>query len=349
MTDRAVVNCAPDWEGALSLELRRALPECRFTWIADGTALVESERSFEDMARAIVPVREPDASWRPGCVFARYIAPASLALDPDAGLDAMADAFRRACQIVAEGAPWSAHVQTRDARWRSAGLDQTCEGWGREALTGDVSRTDPAWIISLVATDRGHYCGAARADLCLSTWPGGERRYRIAPGRISRSEFKLLEAIEAFGLRLPEQGVALDLGAAPGGWTLTLLDRGLSVIAVDPARLDTRLSGAPGLTAVRSTAESYLESAPPCAALVNDMRLSADASVAVMTRYAPNLQPGGVAVMTAKLPERGITSRTALDIVDRTIATLDGPFRIVGARQLHHNRAEVTIAMVAAE
>ncbi len=70
------------------------------------------------------------------------------------------------------------------------------------------------------------------------------RRTPICPdaGEISRAEFKLLEALEVFGVSLPSRGRALDLGAAPGGWTRLLLEASLSVVAVDPANLDPRLN-----------------------------------------------------------------------------------------------------------
>ena len=48
------------------------------------------------------------------------------------------------------------------------------------------------------------------------------RRFAREEGQVSRAEFKLLEAIELFGVAVREHGVALDLGASPGGWTRVL-------------------------------------------------------------------------------------------------------------------------------
>lgn len=36
--------------------------------------------------------------------------------------------------------------------------------------------------------------------------------------------------------------IALDLGAAPGGWTAQLAGLGYSVIAIDPAKLDAGIA-----------------------------------------------------------------------------------------------------------
>ena len=70
--------------------------------------------------------------------------------------------------------------------------------------------------------------------------------YRIASkagGReISRAENKLKEALAKYNLQLNgEGGVALDIGAAPGGWTKVLLDHGYKVVAVDPGDLKPEL------------------------------------------------------------------------------------------------------------
>ena len=69
----------------------------------------------------------------------------------------------------------------------------------------------------------------------------GIQRMRATPGAPSRSSSKLSEALEA--LRVlgvePKLGeTAVDLGAAPGGWTLVMMRHGVNVTAVDHAELD---------------------------------------------------------------------------------------------------------------
>src|SRR5207253_8728200 len=88
-----------------------------------------------------------------------------------------------------------------------------------------------------------------------------------------------LEALEVFGVTLPTKGRALDLGAAPGGWTRLLLEAGLHVVAVDPANLDPRLATQPRLEHYHGYAEHYLEEAIKTHGsfdlIVNDMRMDA--------------------------------------------------------------------------
>ena len=66
-------------------------------------------------------------------------------------------------------------------------------------------------IISLLYTTDKGYMGISTAEENLSSWPGGAHRFAQKPEQISRAEFKLLEALDVFGVILPSQGHALDL------------------------------------------------------------------------------------------------------------------------------------------
>ncbi len=71
----------------------------------------------------------------------------------------------------------------------------------------------------------------------ISPYVGGTLRMRAKVGAPSRSARKLEEAFHALG-RYPTAGeTAVDLGAAPGGWTFSLARRGATVIAVDALEL----------------------------------------------------------------------------------------------------------------
>lgn len=72
-----------------------------------------------------------------------------------------------------------------------------------------------------------------------SPWPMGVPRLRMPRGAPSRSTLKLAEAFlalmsESEQAKTLRAGLhAVDLGAAPGGWTLQLAQRGLHVAAID--------------------------------------------------------------------------------------------------------------------
>lgn len=54
----------------------------------------------------------------------------------------------------------------------------------------------------------------------------------------SRAYYKIAEAYEAFDLPFDHQEIALELGSAPGGASLFLLEQDMKVIGVDPAEMD---------------------------------------------------------------------------------------------------------------
>jgi 23S rRNA C2498 (ribose-2'-O)-methylase RlmM len=71
----------------------------------------------------------------------------------------------------------------------------------------------------------------------ISPYVAGNLRMRARADAPSRSARKIEEAFRELG-RLPQIGeTAVDLGAAPGGWTYALARRGASVTAVDAADL----------------------------------------------------------------------------------------------------------------
>jgi 23S rRNA (cytidine2498-2'-O)-methyltransferase len=183
------------------------------------------------------------------------------------------------------------------------------------------------------------FLGLSLADYNLSDWAGGERRFARETDQVSRAEFKLLEALEVFHIDLPQRGVALDLGAAPGGWTRVLRQREQYVTAVDPAELDPRLAADKAIRHKRVTAEAYLADEPDeFDIIVNDMRMDARDSARLMVDYARQLYPHGIAIMTFKLPESGRRI-----VLDHAFKILRGAYILAGARQLFHNRSEITV------
>ncbi|MBI4756580.1 MAG: 23S rRNA (cytidine(2498)-2'-O)-methyltransferase RlmM [Betaproteobacteria bacterium] len=90
------------------------------------------------------------------------------------------------------------------------------------------------------------YLGISRADNA-SPWPQGIPRLRMAREAPSRSALKLAEALltlldEPERQRLLRAGTrAVDLGAAPGGWSWQLARHGIRVTAVDNGPMDRAL------------------------------------------------------------------------------------------------------------
>jgi 23S rRNA (cytidine2498-2'-O)-methyltransferase len=203
----------------------------------------------------------------------------------------------------------------------------------------DVRR--PEQVFSVVLTPAQGYLGLSRAADNLSDWAGGARRFKREAGQISRAEFKLLEAIELFRLSLPADGVALDLGAAPGGWTRILRKHAMRVVAVDPGDLDQRVAADLAVEHVRQTAQRYLRTADePFDVILNDMRMDAQDSAQIMVAATRNLKDSGWALATLKLPRKGVERIASL-----ALEVLRKRYEVIGARQLFHNRSEITVAL----
>ena len=202
----------------------------------------------------------------------------------------------------------------------------------------------PGQVVSVTVAGGEAYVGVSRTEENLSDWAGGMRRFRREEGQVSRAEFKLLEALEYFALAVPEGGTALDLGAAPGGWTRVLRQRGLTVTAVDPALLRADIAADPGVRHMRMTAQAFLEeNRAPFDLIVNDMKMDAVLSAALMREAAGSLREGGSVVLTLKLPERPDVWQ---ELVRRAVRALSPAYTEIRARQLFHNRSEVTVAAV---
>ena len=96
-----------------------------------------------------------------------------------------------------------------------------------------------------------------------SAAPGGVVRLRQARGAPSRSALKLQEALLRFlteheiHMQLGDRATAVDLGAAPGGWTWVLRQQGARVTAVDNGPLAPALASDPYVEHLRADAFTY--------------------------------------------------------------------------------------------
>ena len=211
-----------------------------------------------------------------------------------------------------------------------------------EALAGrgvSVTRSGQEFVVSCFAGRRAVVLGINRLEYSLSDWPGGRMRLARSEERVSRSEFKLEEAIATFGLELPAGGKALDLGASPGGWTRILRLHDQEVWSVDPGSLDQRLRTDRRIHHEATTAGRFFAgNRVRFDVVVNDMRMDQVTSARMMLNAADHLRRGGLAIVTLKGG-----GKNPLDGARRGIAVLRERYVVLHARQLHHNRNEITV------
>ncbi len=274
-------------------------------------------------------------------IFVRHICPVQTILPLAEGVDSLIETAVTTFTHLLEP-EWPFSVQTRvlgDGKIRPYDINKPLSERLAAASGAPLDVRQPFQILSVVLSDAEAYLGLSLAVNNLSDWAGGVRRFAREEDQISRAEFKLLEALEVFNIDLPPRGRALDLGAAPGGWTRVLRQKEQYVTAVDPAWLAPSLQKDKGVRHLRLTAEEYLQQYPDTYdVIVNDMRLDARDSARLMGEYGRYLYPHGLAIITLKLPEKNYQST-----LDHALNILRQHYTIAGARQLFHNRSEVTV------
>jgi 23S rRNA (cytidine2498-2'-O)-methyltransferase len=155
---------------------------------------------------------------------------------------------------------------------------------------------------------------------------------------ISRAEFKLIEALREFGIHI-QRGRAIDIGAAPGGWSYVLAKMGLDVTAVDPAKLSDKVTELKNVKHVKSRFSPELVDGDFDIA-VNDMNIPAKESSEIMNQIAPRLKKGAFAIMTLK-----ITTRNGSKHIEIAKKILSQRYDVLKIRSLFHNRMEVTMLL----
>ncbi|WP_407275765.1 23S rRNA (cytidine(2498)-2'-O)-methyltransferase RlmM [Halothiobacillus sp. DCM-1] len=178
-------------------------------------------------------------------------------------------------------------------------------------------------------------------------WPMGIPRLRQAKEAPSRSALKLEEAIILFlspaerSAWLCDGRTAVDLGAAPGGWTWQLLRDGLHVTAVDNGALAPAVAAHPNVEHRREDGFTFRPKTP------------VDWLVCDMVE-----QPGRVAVLMAEWLLRGDCQRALFNLklpmkkrqqavvecqqaIEVVLGAAARPYSLT-IRQLYHDRDEVT-------
>lgn len=179
-------------------------------------------------------------------------------------------------------------------------------------------------------------------------WHMGILRQHMPAEAPSRSTLKLAEAIEVFmdrgeQARLLRPGMtAVDLGAAPGGWTWQLVKRGIRVTAVDNGPMKGVLAKHPLVQHLRQDGFKY---APSKAVdwLVCDM-VEKPARVAALIGewFAAGLAKHAIFNLKLPMKQRIAAVEGALDGI-RARLDEEGINYRMEAKQLYHDREEITV------
>ena len=205
-----------------------------------------------------------------------------------------------------------------------------------------AERMDDALVLQLCLTPDGLWHSTAPLSALSCRQPGGAMRMKDDPQAPSRSYLKVEEAFFRMN-EWPQPGQrVVDLGAAPGGWTLAFAKRGCHVIAVDNGPLKLPAPGPGWGTVDHRTTDgvtfTWPAHQPPVDWLVADMLVPPVQAASMLARWlnGASMQRW---VVNVKLPQGSPLAalRPLLHLVSQH------PEFQVQMRHLYHDREEVTL------
>jgi len=186
------------------------------------------------------------------------------------------------------------------------------------------------------------WIGYHRARSRISRWPGGLQTIDMAEHIVSRAYLKMVEGLDWSRLPLKSGQVCAEIGCAPGGSCQALLERGMSVIGVDPAEVAESVLANPHFVHIRKRGHEVRRGEYHSVRwLFADLNVAPSYTLDTVESIVnhPTTHVRGM-LLTLKLPEWQLSDElpTYLDRI-RTWG-----FTSVRARQLQHNRQEVCVA-----
>ena len=350
MPEFLFVTCQIGAEPAVKAELSRRWPDFRFAYsrpgfltfkLPPGLRLLADFDLESVFARAYgfsmgkvtghTPIELAEAVWEKyGDRPARRIhvwerdstAPSDNDFAPDIGSDAVTakDAIERRCP--------NPEMLNGDPEYPSL-----------PAKPGD-------FVLDCVIVEPGEWwVGYHRAKSVPSRWPGGMVHIEMPSDAISRAWLKLEEGLRWSELPIRVGARCADIGSAPGGAAQALLARGVSVLGIDPAKIDPGLTADPNFTHVRRrVSQVQRREFRKIRWITADMNVAPDYTLdaieAIVTHRDVNVR--GL-LLTLKLFEWKLSDR----IPEYLERVRHWGFNEVRARQLRYNRQEFCLAALA--
>ena len=205
---------------------------------------------------------------------------------------------------------------------------------------------NPEQIVSIFETDDKIYLGFGNENTNLSSYKAGMPHFSKKDEFVSRAEYKLLEAINLCKIDLSAMKLGADLGSAPGGWTKVLANHNIETHSIDPASLNPEIKAMPNVKYFRMTTEAYLKKYDYSNfdIVVNDMKMDIVLSTQIIMDFYDRIANKGYVVMTFKLAK----NFSYANIV-KCLNKLKQKYAIILARQLFHNRSEITVVLQKSE
>jgi 23S rRNA (cytidine2498-2'-O)-methyltransferase len=173
--------------------------------------------------------------------FVTFKADAAFGID---ALDAPLACARRLCLSLGKAASRSGAIERIHQAGAEHGVDvpliqqaRYCER-RMEGIPADPLPVTGQWVGTVVELGEAEFwAGLHRQGPGHCAYPAGDSGLVMPAESPSRAWLKLEEAVRFFGLDFTANDIVVELGCAPGGVVLALLNRGVSVIGVDPAKM----------------------------------------------------------------------------------------------------------------
>lgn len=184
------------------------------------------------------------------------------------------------------------------------------------------------------------FCGIDDVENNLSRFKGGVPHYAENDDFVSRAEFKMTEALEVFKIDTENLKEGADFGAAPGGWTKVLAKNGINMVAIDPANMNKKVLSLENVIHKQMTIQEYFfnHNTKKFDIIVNDMKMTVQKSIKIISDFYDNLNQNGIIIMTFKLPKG-----YSIELIEKDLNELQKKFKLITARQLFYNRSEITV------
>lgn len=213
---------------------------------------------------------------------------------------------------------------------------------GRRLPVNQVALPDQLVFDVILSSPSEWWLGCHRASRRHLRWVGGVPQFDREREVISRAWFKLAEAVEWSGFRFSPGETVAEIGSAPGGSCEWLLERGMNVIAIDPADLDPAIADHPRLKHLKMRGQAVRKRDLKDARwLVADLNVAPtytlDTVAEIVASQHTNIR--GM-LLTLKLSDWKL-----VDEIPKYLARVrEMGFQFVQSRQLAFNRREFCIA-----
>ena len=315
------------------------------SWALPGSGFVRATFAPAALKRLHTVLHEP-------MVFARQIMRAQSTVVTLGGVDRVTPIVNATKEFLAQlsvqqvAAVWVEYPDTNDGKSLSK--------LGMALQTRIAQQLHEMGLLNEQAKRRLHVFLTSKGEAWLgqtdiehsSSWPLGIPRLRMPADAPSRSTLKLAEAIHIFigdddeRLFQPDMR-AVDLGAAPGGWTWQLVHRGLYVTAIDNGNLRGELVDNAMVRHLREDGFKYRPNKPVdwmvCDMVESPSRIAKLVGLWLSEGWARHV------IFNLKLP-----MKKRFEEVERCSAIIDEMLgdkaerAVLQMKQLYHDREEVT-------